>query len=332
MGKLMKGSSLLVLVFLTIHCLGQTFPDSRKDGKYILVNGAKLWVVTVGDGDPLVIIPGGPGGNHLSYRRFDSLAANNMLVYFDAFGRGKSDTARDVKEYSLERDIEDLEGLRKGLHLDQMNVLGHSYGGLVAQGYALKYPQHVKHLILANTFHSFIMWQENDDNSNHEIKTNYPEIWASLTKIREQGAVSSDPAHQAIYGKVPYGFLYAYNPDNFHTKPADPALKASSAVQQPYPNPFNSKLYYQMVGKDGDFIVGNDIGNFDFRGKLKELRMPVLIYGGRYDRVAVPEMMIKFKEYCPQARFVMFEYSGHNPQVEEPAALFSLLKEFLNGK
>jgi proline iminopeptidase len=169
------------------------------------------------------------------------------------------------------------------------------------------------------------MWQENDDNSNHEIKTNYPEVWADLMKIREQGFISSDPEHQAIYGKVPYGFLYSYNPDNFQRKAAPASSKKT------YPNPNNTKLYYQMVGKDGDFIVGSDIGTFDYRTKLKSLTMPVLIYGGRYDRVAVPEMMIKFKDYCPQARFVMFEFSGHNPQVEEPEKLFPLLNEFLNN-
>jgi proline iminopeptidase len=85
-----------------------------------------------------------------------------------------------------------------------------------------------------------------------------------------------------------------------------------------------------MVGKDGDFIVGSDIGNFDYRKDLKDLKMPVLIYGGRYDRVAVPEMMVKYKEYCPQAKFVMFEHSGHNPQVEEPQKLFALLNDFLS--
>jgi len=330
--RIKKSFSFLFLFFILMQGLAQPVPDSRKDGRYVEVNGSKLWVVTVGKGDPLFIIPGGPGGNHLSYRRFDSLAAHNMIVYFDGFGRGKSDTARDVKEYSLERDIEDLEGLRKGLGLDQINVLGHSYGGLVAQGYALRYPQHVKHLVLANTFHSFIMWQENDDNSNHEIKTNYPELWDSLMKIREMGSVSSDPAHQDLYGRVPYGFLYAYNPDNFRQRKIVTPGQTTNSVQSPYPNPFNSKLYYQMVGKDGDFIVGNDIGSFDFRSKLKNLKMPVLIYGGRFDRVAVPEMMIKYREYCPQARFEMFEYSGHNPQVEEPAKLFPLLQEFLNGK
>ena len=316
----MKKLSVLVLItFSFLFAYSQSYPDSFTGGKYVTVNDAKLWVVEVGKGDPMIIIPGGPGGAHPGYRVFDSLAKDNEIIYYDAFGRGKSDTAKDVKEYSLARDIDDLEGIRKALHFEKWSVLGHSYGGLVAQGYALKYPDRVSHLILANTFHSFIMWQKNDDNSNHEIQTNYPEVWDSLMIIREQGAVSSDAKHQELYGKVPYGFLYAYNPNNF-----------ISRGRKPYPNSFNSKLYYQMVGKDGDFIVGNDIGNFDFRKELKNLKMPVLIYGGRYDRVAVPMMMVKYKEYCPQAKFVMFEHSGHNPQVEEPGKLFPLIEKFLH--
>ena len=314
-----KISCSFIFLFLLSFTYAQKYPSSYTDGKYVTVNGAKLWVVLVGHGDPLIIIPGGPGGSHIGYRVFDSLAKDNEMVYFDGFGRGKSDTAKDVKEYSLDRDIEDIEGLRKALHFEKLNVLGHSYGGLVAQGYALKYPEHVSHLILANTFHSYIMWQANDDNSNHEIKTNYPEVWDSLMIIREKGAVSSDPAHQELYAKVPYGFLYAYNPDNF-----------VSRGRKPYPNSFNSKLYYQMVGKDGDFIVGSDIGNFDYRKQLKNLKMPVLIYGGRYDRVAVPVMMEKYKEYCPQAKFVLFEKSGHNPQIEQPGKLFPLIESFLH--
>ncbi|MBS1918246.1 MAG: alpha/beta fold hydrolase [Bacteroidetes bacterium] len=319
----MKKICLFIFSFYILSAvIAQPFPDSEKDGKYITVNGAKLWVVSFGNGDPLIIIPGGPGGAHPSYRSFDSLAKTSTLVYFDAFGRGKSDTAKDVKEYSIDRDIEDIESLRIAMHFDKINVLGHSYGGVVAQGYALKYPQHVKHLILANTFHSFVMWQENDDNSNHEIKENYPEVWDTLMIIREHGYVSSDPLHQEIYGRVPYGFLYSYSPDNL--KP-----KKGQKVYYDYPNRMNTKLYYQMVGKDGDFIVGSDIGNFDYRTQLKKLHMPVLIVGGRYDRVAVPAMMVKFKEYCPQAKFVMFEHSGHNPQVEEPEKYFAMLREFL---
>ncbi len=310
----------LLIFLLSITTLAQNFPNSETDGKYYEVNGAKLWVVSFGNGEPLFFIAGGPGNAHSYLRAFDSLSISNTLVYFDAFGRGKSDTAKDIKEYSLQRDIEDLEGLRKAMGFSKISILGHSYGGVAAQGYAIKYPENVSHLILANTFHSYLMWQENCDNSNHEIKTNYPEVWEELMKVREKGVVSSDKIHQEIYGNVPYGFLYAYNPENF--KPSG---------QKPYPNFMNTKLYYQLVGRDGDFELTGDIGTFDFRKQLKDLKMPILIYGGRYDRVAVPWMMFQYKTYCPQAQFVMFEKSGHNPQIEEPEVLFKLLRQFLSN-
>lgn len=311
--------NVLFIFSLTIFAFAQNFPDSETDGKYYEVNGAKIWTVSFGTGEPIFFIAGGPGNAHYYLRAFDSLSTTNTLVYFDAFGRGKSDTAKNVGEYSLQRDVEDLEALRKEMGYKSFSILGHSYGGVVAQAYAIKYPDNVSHLILANSFHSFLMWQENCDNSNHEIKTNYPEVWSDLMKVREEGAVSSDQNHQDIYSRVPYGFLYAYNPENFRR-----------SGRKPYPNFMNTKLYYQMVGKDGDFLVSNDIGNFDFRKGLKNLKMPILIYGGRYDRVAVPWMMDKYKEYCPQAKYVIFEKSGHVPQVEEPEATLKLIRDFFN--
>jgi proline iminopeptidase len=317
----MKKPILLIIAFLFISiAYGQVKKvDSRTDGKYVKVNGANLWVVTVGQGDPIILISGGPGAAHVYMRDFDPLADNHhQLIFFDEFGRGKSDTAKNLSEYTIERDVDDLEGLRIALKLDKISVLGHSYGGVVAQGYAIKYPGHLSHLILADTFHSFIMWQENDDSSNREIKNSYPEIWEELMKVRNAGAVSRDQIHQEIYGQVPYGFLYAYDPSKF-TKPGIP-----------YPNANNTRLYYQIVGKDGDFIVGSDIGSFDYRKQLKDLKMQVLIITGRFDRVAVPWMAIKYKEYCPQAEFVMFERSGHNPQVEEPEKEFKLINTFLD--
>jgi proline iminopeptidase len=323
--KHMRTITCFLLVFGCFLSLSAqiTYPNSHTDGKYYTVNGAKLYTVSVGVGEPLFMIAGGPGGAHLGLRSFDSLATDCRLIYFDGFGRGKSDTAKVVTEYSLDRDIEDLEGLRKAMKLDKISILGHSYGGLVAQGYAIKYPKQVSHLILANTFHSYENWQANDDNSNHEIKTNYPEIWAELMAIRDAGGISSDEAHQDVYGRVPYGFLYAYNPAQFEPKPSNGPKKP------PYPNRFNTALYYQLVGKDGDFHVANDIGNFDFRRQLKDLTMPILVIGGRFDRVATPEMMIKYKTFCPQAQYVMFEKSGHNPQVEEPEKEFAVIKAFL---
>ena len=307
-----------ILVFLFSSSNAQTIPDSNTDGRYYTVNGKKLWTVSFGTGEPLFFIAGGPGGAHASLRAMDSLASVSTLVYYDGFGRGRSDTADVITDYSLDRDIEDLEELRKAMGFGKIDVLGHSYGTVVAQGYALKYPENVSHLILIAPFHSNRMWQENDDNCNREIKTQYPEIWDSLMILRDQGYVSGDPVHYNLYFQIPYPFLYAYSPDNYvNRKPLD------------YPNMFNIKLYYQMVGKDGDFRVESDIGAFNYRDRLKDLPMPVLILAGRYDRVAVPRMMVQYKEFCPQAEFHMFEKSGHNPFIEEPEKTFEVIIDFL---
>lgn len=309
-------AALLSLIVVSLSAQDNSYIHPK--GQFITINGARLWVEEKGSGEPLILIAGGPGGSHAGMHSFDTLSDVCRLIFFDAYGRGRSDQAKDLKEYTIARDIEDVEGLRKALKLDKIAVLGHSYGGVVAQGYALKYPEHVRHLILACTLHSYAMWQENDDNSNREIQENYPEVWDTLMTLRGQGIVSSDSIHQAIYGRVPYGFLYAYNPDLFR-KNIDPG----------YPNRFNYDLYYQMVGRDGDFIVGSNIGSFDYRRELKNLKMPVLILAGRFDRVGVPKWEVQYKKFCPQARFVMFEHSGHNPQREEPAALHTVVKEFM---
>jgi proline iminopeptidase len=314
----MKKLITFLSLFTAFHAFA-AFPNFQHPmGKYYTINGKKLWTETIGKGDPLFLISGGPGGAHAGMHNFDALKDSNTLVYVDYFGRGKSDTAATPEEYTIDRDVRDLEALREAMGYEKINILGHSYGSIVAQLYALRFPERTKHLIIANGFFSGEMWQENDDNSNHEIRENYPEVWERLMKVRESGLHSSDMEHQLIYGEVPYGFLYAYNPEKFK-KSLDPD----------YPNKMNTKLYYQMVGYDGDFIIGGDIAKFDVRRNLKDLKMPVLISAGRYDRVSVPIYSVQYKKYCPQAQFEMFEYSGHNPQVEEPEKYFKIIRAFL---
>ena len=73
------------------------YPNSLTDGQYYTVNGAKLWVVTVGKGEPLILISGGPGGAHPGLRRFDSLVKSNIqLIYFAKSFTKQIVKARDV--------------------------------------------------------------------------------------------------------------------------------------------------------------------------------------------------------------------------------------------
>ncbi len=311
----------LILLLLISYSSTQIFSQSQEKytpppGKYLKINNYNYWIETEGNGEPIFFIPGGPGNNHAYLHAFHPLNDSFKLVYADFLGRGKTDTAKSRSEYTIDRDVEDLEAIRKELGLGKINILGHSYGSLVAQAYAIKYPQNTKRLIIANGFHSGQMWQENCDNSNRNIKSGYPEVWQKLMEIRSNGAVSSDPEHQDLYSKVPYGFLYCYNPTLRFSLPD-------------HKTTISTDVYYQMVGRDGDFIIGGVIADFDVRKKLKNLEMPVLILAGRFDRVSTPEMAVLYKKYCPQAEFVMFEKSGHNPQIEEPEKTFEVIRAFL---
>jgi proline iminopeptidase len=292
-----------------------SFKIEHPQGDYVMVNGAKLWYESEGKGELLLLITGGPGTSHSCFHPyFSALADSYRVIYFDAFGRGKSDQAKSPKEYTFDRDVEDVEGLRKALGLGKINVLGHSYGGLVAQAYALKYPESIHKLILSNTLFSGEMWQANNDNCNHEIRNQYPEAWEKIEQLRAQGFHSSAKELQEVYNTIPGGLFYYYDASN-----------ENKVVIE-----YNTEVYYAIAGDDADFLIAGDIAKLDFRTELKNLKMPTLILAGRFDRVTLPRFSIQFKQYAPQAEFVMFEKSGHNPYVEEPAKMFEVVRRFLS--
>lgn len=311
----MKSIILALLLVMNI-CYAQTFPNSLTEGKYYDINGAKIWTVTVGKGKPLFIIPGGPGNSHISYRAFDSLYQNCMLVYFDPFGTGKSDTANSIHEYSLERSINDVEALRMAMGFSNISILGHSFGSVVAQGYALKYPNHLSHLILSLPIHSAEMWSQ--FNLNKQIEIFFPEVWDSIMLIRKQGRFSNDPLYKSLLGKIPLAFTYRYNPEG-----------RNNSNNIPYPNRSNNKLAVQMAGPDGDFNLTGDLSSFDFRKDLKKLTMPILVMAGRYDKIAPPKWTIQYKDFCPKCEFVFFEKSAHTIFREEPEKTYTLIRNFL---
>lgn len=288
-------------------------------GDFAVVGGARLWYESEGKGEPLLLIAGGPGLSHTYFHpSFAGLADANRNIYFDALGRGKSDQAKSSAEYTFQRDVEEVEGLRKALKLGRINLLGHSYGGMVAQAYALKHPESVRRLVLANTIFSGEMWQANNDNCNSVIRNQCPEVWEKLEKLRSTGYRCSAKEHQAVYYQVPPGLVHFYNPANGET--------FERVVQQE----FNTEIYFAIGGEDADFLIGGDIAKLDFRAQLKNLKMPTLIIMGRYDRVSLPSYALQFKRYAPQAKCVMFEKSGHFPFIEENAEALRVLRDFLS--
>jgi proline iminopeptidase len=211
-----------------------------------------------------------------------------------------------------------VEGLRKALGLGKINLLGHSYGGIVAQAYALRFPDSLRRLILVDTLFSSEMWQANNDNSNAELRNQFPETWEKIQQVRAQGFNTCSKKYQDANDVSP-AFLMFYNASNF-----DKIVSGGGSV--------NNDVYCAITGEDADFLVSGDMGKFDYRLDLKKLTMPLLILVGRYDRVAFPRWTIQYKRYAPQAQFVIFEKSGHFPFIEETDETVRLLREFLHRK
>src|SRR5271155_3456905 len=117
--------------------------------------GILIYYKTLGVGKPLMIVHGGPGSSHDYFLPYLlPLARHHKLIFIDERGSGKSQKLEDRSAYTVENMVEDVEAVRQGLGLGKISLLGHSYGGALAQAYALKYQRNLSHLILASTWSS----------------------------------------------------------------------------------------------------------------------------------------------------------------------------------
>jgi proline iminopeptidase len=238
--------------------------------------------------------------------------------YVDYRGRGKSDRPARWTDVTFEQDVADVERLRRALGHERLHVYGFSYGGMVAQAYALAYPDRVNRLILANTVHSAEMWQRNHENINREIENQYPEVWEQILQLRERRLRSTAPGVQDLY-RVHGPLVRFYNPANAEKLLSEPGAK-------------NADLYPVFAGDDVDFFIGGQVAQLpDFRPRLKELLMPLLILAGRYDRALYPRYQREFQKHAPQAEFVWMERSGSFSHIEEPEAVLAVVRRFLGG-
>lgn len=310
-----------------LFCLMQTFaqvdPDifEKFEGQTVKIDGYDIHLKVKGEGDPIFFLPGGPGNSHdYMLGSFGQYYNTNKVIFFDWLGRGNSDDAKDVNEYSVEADVLLIEKLRQHLKLEKISIVGHSYGTVPAQSYAIKFPKNLDKLVLINGFHSGAMWQANCDSYNHYAKTHFPEKWEIVDSLRALGYVSTDKPLQDVYGDFPTKYIYYHN-----TKLKSNAPKTDHRGWAP-------DVYAQIIGPDGDFDVSGSMINQDYRRLLKDVKAKTLVVAGRYDGVSTPEFAIQYKEFMTQAQFVMFENSAHNPYLEEPEKFYALLDEFLEIK
>ncbi len=227
-------------------------------GRLVDLGDTQLWIETEGEGEPLLLLSGGPASSHLVFHPYFSELNDHQVIYVDYRGRGRSAPVADPSEVTFIGDVADIAALIRALGLGAVNVYGFSYGGMVAQALALDHPDLVKRLILANTLHSPEMWQKNHENINREIEMQYPEVWEQILALRSEGVRSTDPRVQDLY-RVHSKLIRFYNPDNAARLLSEPGSK-------------NAELYPVFVGDDVEFFIGGEVAKLpDFRPRLEEL-------------------------------------------------------------
>jgi len=288
-------------------------------GDLVTVRGRNLWLEREGGGEPVLLLAGlGPAGSHAVFHPgFTPLSSDHEVLYLDLYGRGRSDRPKELAEITFESDVADVAGAIEAAGRGPVHVYGFSYGGLLAQALALRHPQLVRSLVLANTLHSPEMWQANHANINRELANQFPEVWEQILELRKRGLPSTAPEMQRLFAAA-MRLVRFYNPDN-----------AERLIGLSEPGARNTDLYPIFCGADVDFIIGGEVARIpDFRPRLREIACPLLVVAGRYDRALYPRWQRDFTAFAPRARLVMMERSGAFAHVEEPDALIALIRDF----
>jgi proline iminopeptidase len=297
-----------------------TYPVQEQ---YVDANGVLIYTKTLGNGEPLVILHGGPGASHDYFLPYLlPLARHNRLVFIDERGSGRSEKLENASKYTVEAMAEDVEAVRRALGLKQINLLGHSCGGVLAQAYALKYQTNLAHLVLCSTFHSTRALNE----LFRQMKAEMPaELRTRIEKMETAGLFGQGKPYErgrytneymvAAWGEGYFPYLYQNRPDpNF-----DPVLNGNMAWD----------LYREMWGSHGEFVIDGNMKSVEYAEQLPSIKVPTLLIVGDHDECA-QSLSRDMQARIPGSRLVVFPRSGHMTFVDQPAMFIKLIDEFLN--
>jgi proline iminopeptidase len=290
---------------------------------FVEVNNIMIYYQAIGNGDPLLIVHGGPGASHDYFLPYLlPLMKNNRLIFIDERGSGRSQKLDDPSGYTVGNMVEDVEAVRQALGLGKISLLGHSFGGVLAQAYALKYQENLSHLILCSTFHSTSkmnqVFQKMKENMN-------PELRARIDKMEHDGLYGHGKDFEksrytneymiAAWGEGYFPYLYGNHPD---------------ANYDPISNGIMSwDLYREMWGSHGEFVIDGNLSSVEYTESLKSIKVPTLITVGDHDECG-PSLSQEMQSQITGSKLVVFPKSGHMTFVDQPVLFISTVNEFLH--
>lgn len=314
--------NLLLVMILALLPAAAATKYSMEEG-FVDANGLMLYYKIIGQGEPLVILHGGPGASHDYFLPYLlPLARTNKLVFLDERGSGKSGRLEDPAGYTVENMVEDVEAIRTTLALGRINVLGHSYGGVLAQAYALKYQRNIDHLLLCSTFHSTskmnAVFQKQLAAMPAATREKIQELEkAGLFGKGKDFEKNRYPADYmtAAWGEGYFPYLYQKHPDpNF-----DPIAMGNTAWD----------LYREMWGSHGEFIIDGNLKSVEYADRLKTLRIPTIMIAGDHDECD-PSLSREMNSLIPGSKIAIMPQSGHMTFVDQTGLFLRTVSDFLH--
>ncbi|MGH9736096.1 MAG: proline iminopeptidase-family hydrolase [Candidatus Acidiferrales bacterium] len=291
---------------------------------FVDAHGVLIYYEAVGRGAPLMIVHGGPGADHTYFLPYLlPLARHNKLVFIDERGSGQSQKLQNAALYTVENMVEDVEAVREALGLGRISLLGHSYGGVLAQAYALKYQQHLTHLILCDTFPST---KQMNQVLAKELADAPADVREKIDKLQKAGLFGKGRPYQknrypdeymvAAWGEAYFPYLYQNRPDANY----DPIANGIMAWD----------LYREMWGSDGEFVIDGNLKSVEYLDQLHTIHVPTLIIAGDHDECA-PWLSQEMHEKIAGSKLAILPKSGHMTFVDQPNMFIGDVTGFLNA-
>jgi proline iminopeptidase len=290
---------------------------------FIDSRGVLIYYMTVGRGAPLVIVHGGPGASHDYFLPYLlPLARHNKLVFIDERGSGRSQKLDDPAGYTVENMVEDVEAVRQGLVLGKISLLGHSYGGVLAQAYALKYQNNLTHLILCSTFPSTAQMNQVFVKMKEKMT---PELRGRIDAMEKEGLFGHGQDYEknrytndymiAAWGEGYFPYLYQNHPDANY----DPVAQGNTAWD----------LYREMWGSNGEFVIDGNLKSVEYVDRLPGIHVPTLIIAGDHDECD-PALSQEMHQKIAGSQIVILPKSGHMTFVDQQGMFNAAVIDFLH--
>lgn len=279
----------------------------------IEVTGGKVYYQKYDTGTgrtPVIVLHGGPGSSCYSLECLQTLQEDRPVILYDQLGCGRSERPEDDSLWVLERFVEELGQIRQALNLEEVHILGHSWGTTLAAAYCLSKPEGVKSVVFSSPCLSAPLWEQDQ---KRNLKKLPPEIQEIIERCEEEGTTDSEEFQQAIEVFANEFVCRVERPE--HLK-----------LNRHYRNP---EIYNIMWGPS-EFTVKGNLKEFDCTGELNEITCPTLYTCGRYDE-ATPESTQYYSSLTPDSKFHVFENSAHMPYIEEPQEYLRVVREFLTS-